>query len=311
MIEIRRMLCPVDFSECSKHALHHAAAIARWYESTITLLYVHPIVPMAAAAPGAPAFPPFVVTAAEREKLLASMKSLGEHETLAGIPLEVEVAEGSAALEILDRASAPDIDLIVMGTHGRSGFERLIIGSVTERVLRKASCPVLSVPPRVQDAESLPPLFKRILCAIDFSDCSMRALHFAAALAQEAGGHLTVINVVELPADAHERLPHLSPGVREYVAALEEDHRERLQSAVPEAVRACCEVETMMVPGKPYREILRVAADQQSDLIVIGIHGGGAADRLFFGSTTQHVVRQATCPVLTLRTESDDSTRNP
>jgi nucleotide-binding universal stress UspA family protein len=57
----------------------------------------------------------------------------------------------------------------------------------------------------------------------------------------------------------------------------------------------------MMVPGKPYREILRVAAEQQSDLIVIGIHGRGAADRLFFGSTTQHVVRQATCPVLTLR----------
>jgi nucleotide-binding universal stress UspA family protein len=146
------------------------------------------------------------------------------------------------------------------------------------------------------------PLFKRILCAVDFSDCSMRALHYAMALAQEADARLTVLNVVELPADAHERLPHLSPGVREYVAAVEEDHRQRLGSAVPEAVRAYCAVETMMVPGKPYREILRVAGEQQSDLIVLGIHGRGPADRLFFGSTTQHVVRQATCPVLTLRT---------
>jgi nucleotide-binding universal stress UspA family protein len=301
MIEIERILCPVDFSDCSKHALHHAAAIARWYESTITLLYVHPIVPMAAAGPGAPAFPPVVVTAAERDKLLAFMKSFGEHEALAGVSFDVEVAEGSAPLEILDRANGLDVDLIVMGTHGRSGFERLMIGSVTEKVLRKASCPVLSVPPRAQDAESLPPLFKRILCAVDFSDCSMRALHFAMALAQEADAHLTVLNVLELPADAHERLPHLSRGVREYVSTLEEEQRQRLQSAVPEAVRAYCEVQRMMVPGKPYREILRVAAEQGSDLIVIGIHGRGAADRLFFGSTTQHVVRQATCPVLTLR----------
>ena len=241
------------------------------------------------------------MTAADREKLLASMKSFGEHEVLSGVPVDVEVTEGAVAPEILDRANALAADLIVMGTHGRSGFERLMIGSVTEKVLRKASCPVLSVPPRAADAESLPPLFKRILCAVDFSDCSMRALHFAMALAQETDGHLTVLNVVELPADAHERLAQLSPGIREYVAAMEEDHHQRLHSSVPDAVRAYCEVETMMVPGKPYREILRVAAEQQSDLIVIGIHGRGAVDRLFFGSTTQHVVRQATCPVLTLR----------
>jgi nucleotide-binding universal stress UspA family protein len=302
VIEIKRILCPVDFSDHSRHALHHAAAIARWYESTITLLYVHPFVPDAAAAAGAPAFTPFVVTAADREKLLASMRSFGEHEILSGVPVDVEVTQGTVAPEILDRAKAVAADLIVMGTHGRSGFERLMIGSVTEKVLRQASCPVLSVPPRAEEAGTLAPLFKRILCAVDFSECSMRALHYAMALAQEADARLTVLNVVELPADAHEQLPHLSPGVREYVAAVEEDHRQRLESAVPEAVRAYCNVETMMVPGKPYRELLRVAAEQQSDLIVLGIHGRGAADRLFFGSTTHHVVRQASCPVLTLRT---------
>jgi nucleotide-binding universal stress UspA family protein len=301
MIEIKRILCPIDFSDHSRHALHHAAAIAQWYESMITLIYVHPFVPDAASAAGAPAFTPFVVTAADREKLLASMKNFGEHEILSGVPVDVEVTEGSVAPEILDRASALAADLIVMGTHGRSGFERLMIGSVTEKVLRQASCPVLSVPPRAEDAGTLAPLFKRILCAVDFSDCSMRALHFAMALAQETDGHLTVLNVVELPADAHERFAQLSPGIREYVAAMEEDHRQRLHSSVPEAVRAYCEVETMMVPGKPYREILRVAADQRADLIVIGIHGRGPVDRMFFGSTTQHVVRQATCPVLTLR----------
>ncbi len=97
MIEIKRILCPVDFSDHSRHALHHAAAVARWYESTITLLYVHPVVPVAAAGPGALEFSPFVVTAADREKLLASMKSFGEHETLSGVPVDVEVVEGAVA----------------------------------------------------------------------------------------------------------------------------------------------------------------------------------------------------------------------
>ena len=301
MIDIERILCPVDFSDHSRHALHYAAVLAGWYESTITVLYVHPVVPAAAAEPGAPAFPPFVVTAADRDKLLASMRSLAESDASADVRVEYEIVEGPAAPGILDCASAQRTDLIVMGTHGRSGFERLMLGSVTERVLRKASCPVLTVPPRMHESTPVPPLFKKILCAVDFSDCSMNALNFAMSLAQEADAHLTVLNVVELPADAHERLPHFSPGVREYLTSLEEEHRQRLQTVVPDSVRAYCAVETMTVPGRPYREILRVTAEQQADLIVIGIHGRNAADLLFFGSTAQHVVRQATCPVLTLR----------
>ncbi len=300
MIEIKRILCPVDFSDNHGRRSTTPPQSRGGTSLTITVLYVHPAVPLAAAAPGAPAFPPFVVTAADRDKLLASMKTFAERETISDLPVDLQVTEGPVAPEILDCARVLPADLIVMGTHGRSGFERLMVGSVTERILRKASCPVLSVPPQVH-SENPSPLFKRILCAVDFSDCSMKALGFAMSLMQEADAHLTVLHVVELPADAHERLPHLSPGVREYVTAVEDDHRRRLQAAVPESVRAACEVETKMVIGKPYREILRVAADEQSDVIVIGVHGRAAADLIFFGSTAQHVVRQATCPVLTLR----------
>jgi len=148
-------------------------------------------------------------------------------------------------------------------------------------------------------------LFTRILCAIDFSDCSMHALNYAMSLAQEADARLTVMHVLEPPSDApadfHETVFGAPRTLTEYIAEAEEERRARLTEAVPEAVRAYCTVETMMAKGKPYREILRVASEQQSDLIVIGIHGRGAADLLFFGSTAQHVVRQASCPVLTLR----------
>ena len=90
--------------------------------------------------------------------------------------------------------------------------------------------------------------------------------------------------------------------IRQYIAAVEEDRRAGLRDAVPDTVRADCTVETVLATGKPYREILRIAAEQRSDLIVMGIHGRGAADLLFFGSTARHVVREASCPVLTLRT---------
>jgi nucleotide-binding universal stress UspA family protein len=234
--------------------------------------------------------------------LLASMKRFAGDEAGSGLPVQFEVCEGRAATEILARASALPSDLLVMGTHGRSGFERLMLGSITEKVLRKAGCPVLIVPRHAKDVVPAPPaLFKRILCATDFSDCSTNALNYAMSLAQEADARLSVLHVIELPPDLHETVSGGPRSVTEYIAAAEQDRRERLKDAVPETVRAYCIVETLLARGNPYREILRIAGEQQSDLIVIGIHGRGAAELLFFGSTAQHVVRQATCPVLTLR----------
>jgi universal stress protein A len=145
-----------------------------------------------------------------------------------------------------------------------------------------------------------PVLFKEILCAVDFSDCSMDALDYAVSLAQEADGRLTIVHV----------LPNLEPdasvaGQYSTFAALqaerEEDARQRLDRAVPGPVTEYCRVESMVAHGKPSQEILRITSERQADLIVMGVQGRGAADRMFFGSTTQHVVREATCPVLTIR----------
>ena len=127
------------------------------------------------------------------------------------------------------------------------------------------------------------------------------------SLAQEADARLTVLHVMELlpelPLNSNEAVYAWPQHVTDYIAGVEQERRERLKAAVPESVRAYCTVETVLANGTPYREILRVAAEQHSDLVVIGIHGRGATDLLFFGSTVQHVVRQATCPVLTIRRE--------
>lgn len=303
MIEIRTILCPIDFSDYSRRALQYAVAIARGYESTLIVLHV------SAAGPGSQVSDSSISrtrTPGDRDRITAEMSRFVQGANTPGIPVEMIVRKGTAADEILKQGVRAD--LLVMGTHGRSGFDRLIVGSITEKVLRKADCPVLAVPRGGPDTVPAPPvLFERILCPIDFSDCSLHALNYALSFAQPAGARLAILHVMvySMEAEAPEMYETLVSDSRLSVADFrrrcEAYSRERLAAAIGDAVGARGTVETILAAGKPYREILRVAAEQQADLIVIGIHGRGAADLMFFGSTTQHVVRQAHCPVLTVR----------
>ena len=301
MIEIQQILCPVDFSDHSRRALDHALAIARWYESTVTVLHVFSLVPVAAAGPLV-VEPILLMNPAQ---LLADVTAFAGTGSASGVTIEAVVRQGATAGEILDQAASMNADLLVIGTHGRSGFDRLLLGSVAEKVLRKAGCPVMTVPRRASDAVPAGPvLYKRILCPVDFSESSLQALKYAISLTQEADGQLTVLHVLEheLPSRAV-----LAAGkddgvmtVSEFMRAREEDLERRLHD-ISVGAPEFCRVEALMTHGKPWREVLRVAAEQHSDLIVMGVQGRGATDLLFFGSTTQHVVREASCPVLTLR----------
>jgi nucleotide-binding universal stress UspA family protein len=215
------------------------------------------------------------------------------------VSVEFRVAEGDVADEIL--AQAEGADMVVIGTHGRSGYEHLLLGSVAEKVVRRAYCPVLTIPRAAHDAtEAVPGLFHQIVAAIDFSRASMHALTYALSLAEEADAHLTVLQVVEVPHELALWAEGSAEG-KERVEQWKAQAVARLRTAVPEAARLYCHIEERVETGKPYREILRVAGERRAGLIVIGAHGHSVLDRMFFGSTAQHVVRQAACPVLTLR----------
>jgi nucleotide-binding universal stress UspA family protein len=222
-----------------------------------------------------------------------------------GIGVDVIVDVGEPAAEILARAAVSQADVIVMGTHGASGFEHLLLGSVTEKVLRRAPCPVLTVPPHTHATSKLP--FRRLLCAVDFSESSLRGLDLAGSLAKESDAALTVLHVVEWPWKEppppvlDELPPEQATALAEFRRYLEKSATERLRGLTPETVRDHCAIAPRVVHGKSYIEILRVAAEDRADLIVMGVHGRNAADVLLFGSTTNQVVRRATCPVLTLR----------
>ena len=191
-----------------------------------------------------------------------------------------------------------------MGTHGASGFEHLVLGSVTEKVLRKASCPVLTVPPAAQATSRLP--FRHVLCAIDFSDSSLAALPLAVSLATESDAALTLLHVLdwpweEPPPPVIEELPfQQGVALAEFRRYREAGARKRLESLIPDPLPTS-RVTTRLGNGKPHARILQIAAQEQTDLIVIGVHGRNPVDLALFGSTTNQVVRRATCPVLTWR----------
>jgi nucleotide-binding universal stress UspA family protein len=297
MIRITHVLCPVDLSETSRHALEHAAAIARWYHARLTLLFVYANLPTMD-------LPPLVLTEADRAQLLADLRGFA-----AGVPpdvaTDVRVEEGEYVHEtILAQLAATHADLLVIGTHGRSGFQKLFLGSVTEKVIRKAGCPTLVVPPRAGDrAAAVPAQVPRMLCAVDFSESSLQALAFAISLAGEADARLTLLHVVEMPLFSHDETFGAAPDLARVREAALADAARRLHDLVPASARHYCTVETAFVEGRAYREILARAAAAQADLIVMGVHGRGAVDRLVFGSTTHHVIRAAACPVLVVRRE--------
>jgi nucleotide-binding universal stress UspA family protein len=297
MPDIERILCPVDFSDVSSHTADHAVLMARWYEAKITALHVsNPIViPIADFAVVAVAPSP-VLTA---DDLGEARKRVQECFAAAKAPdVDVIVDVGHPANGILECSRTLPADLIVIGTHGIGGFDHLVLGSVTEKVLRKATCPVLTVPPHARTTSSLP--FKRILCPVDFSDSSLSALEFAFSLAQEGDAALTILHVFDRLAE-DEPLTNRPISVPEYRLEVEADFMAKLDALVPESVRTWCRPYTRIAHGKAYREILGIATEDRADLIVMGVHGRNAFDLMLFGSTTNQVVRRATCPVLTLR----------
>jgi nucleotide-binding universal stress UspA family protein len=287
---IRRILCPIDFSDASAHAVDLAVVLGRWYGAGITALHVE----------AAEALEP-----AERQGLQERAAAFCQAATTAGVPVDVRVVSGHAVTEILDHAASLPADLIVMGTHGLSGFQHLVLGSVTEKVLRRAACRVLTVPPRARATSTLP--FTRLLCAVDFSEPSLEAVRFAGSLASESGARLVLMHVIEWP--WHEppppRLTDLPPAqaaaLTEYRRSMETTATARLESIASSDVPQGTAVVVRVGHGKPYEQLLVAAREDGVDLIVIGVHGRSALELGVFGSTTNQLVRAATCPVLTVR----------
>lgn len=301
-VRFDRILCPTDFSEFSERALERAVSLAGWFNARVTALHVVLPLPWAlpAAAYAANVAVPVDLVRGRREEEAKELERFVRPLLGEGVPIETRLTDGEPWREILAEAGRLPADLIVMGTHGRGGFEHLLLGSVAEKVLRRAPCPVLTV--GSPDAPPITgPLFRRILCAADLTRSSAATFELALSLAAEGLARITLLHVVEgLLGESGPELYRPVPDVAPLRRALVEQARERLAEAGRPA-HSFCDVTERVETGKAWQAILGVAEDTDADLIVMGARVQGGLGRLFLGSTANQVVRHAACPVLIAR----------
>jgi nucleotide-binding universal stress UspA family protein len=284
----KKILLATDFSPASETALPHALKIAAQYGSQLYIAYVicpefRDLVP-----------PEALATMVEDARRLAqqNMERLLSAASQRGVSCQSLVGEGAIWDVLQDMIQQNGIDLIVLGTHGRRGLRKLLLGSVTEEVFRMAACPVLTVGPKTSAIQSMDVRLDHILYPLEFIPDTSDAAAYAVSLAEEYQAKLTIMKVFA------KMVP--PPDVN---AAVEEPVRHWIDDHIP--VESDLRERTNFEPGfGPTAEaILKFASDRGVDLIVMG---GRRLDPLMAGhlpkpDTAYEVIRTAPCPVLTVR----------
>ena len=289
---ISRILVPTDFSEHAKHAAVTAGELAKALGASIHLLHVLNL-PVQAVTPEAAVVPVgfWKELRAHAERQLDAEKKQLEAK---GVSVTSEVFEDVPGFAISGAAERSKADLIVMGSRGLSGLKHIVLGSVAERTVRSAPCPVLTV-----KAEVGPLRLRTIVVGMDFSAAAQRALELAALLAKKAGpAHLVLVHAEYIPVELEQYL------LREGDSALQrmsESVKKDLEKALVGLQDQGISAEFLTVRGTPEKVLVDVADQKRADLIAIGTHGRRGLTHLLLGSVAERVVRTAKQPVLTVR----------
>lgn len=296
MNDIRRILVPTDFSDNSRRALRHAAMLAKREEAEILLLHVR------ALFRDDPYHPEFhFPDQDEIDRILGQVytdEMAGLKEEVAGRTEAVEIRDVAVAPAILNFAEKREVDLIVMGTHGRTGVSHALLGSIAERVARGAKVPVLTVP-LVKDRE-VPETYRKIVVPLDFSPASRNALLEAVRVARASQGKLFLLHVIE-------EVPHPAfyfsgkSDLREAFPGIEKRARREAEELIAACGGGDVPYDVLVAEGKVFRQVAKLAGEIGADLVVIGSPERTGIDRFLLGSVTEKVLRTAPCPVLAVR----------
>ena len=289
-IAIKNVLFATDFSPASNSALPYALSMVRRYEANLFVVHVRPTdAEIFFASPESwPAI-------ADEENSWLQARVNEVEKQVKETPHTVLTPQGNVEDALADVIRERDIDLLVLGSRGRTGVGKLLLGSVAEEIFRHTVCPVLSIGPNISQKPDREMQFRRILFATEFSKDSLTALRYAVSLAEEDEAQLTLLHVVEQPAVGIADTEEIKTSLLT-----------RLQSLVPPESALWCSPECLIEFGRnfatPSEPILEVAAKQGADLIVLGarpIHGKmGLGTHL--SSTTTEILTHASCPVLTV-----------
>lgn len=298
-LNIQNILVPIDFSELSIRALSTAQHLARHSGATIHLIHVHEYhYPVGFMSPGAPV-PMSMVTFRDetRRAVEEKLRNLAIKNSIS--PAHCYITEETPIFnEICNAAKTIHCDLIVMPTHGHTGFKRFALGSTAERVVQHAPCPVFVVKPRGA-ARNKSGRIDNILVPVDFSACSLEGLNYAIQFADKVAGRIFVFNSIYLgyafTADGFA-MYDMTSLVDRALKNAENDMKRFLRHARFGAVK----FETAVRTGNPASDICAMADQKRADLIVTSTHGRTGFDHVMMGSTAEQVVRRAPCSVLVI-----------
>jgi nucleotide-binding universal stress UspA family protein len=284
---IKRIYCPVDFSPGSTQALRTAVRLAREREAELVVLHAW-FLPMSTFATDY--IYPDALVAHLTEDAHQGLEAARLQAIELGAPRVTSyLTQGTPWQQIVDAtATDPACDLIVIGSHGRTGLRRLLLGSVAEMVVRHAPCPVLTV-----RGEAEPRPFAHLLCPVDFSPGSREAIELAAELARPDRAAVTLLHVIEAPVTWGEVRPFdvyddLSREARKTLEGWTQELGAKLGTPVHHKVRV----------GRAGVQLLaEIDEDPTVDLVVMGSHGRTGIARLAMGSVAEKTVRHARCPV--------------
>lgn len=280
MTHFSRVLAAVDFSKPARGAFEYALDVSRSHRAELVVVHAVPLNQS------------LRWRARERVALIARLRQRAEE---ADVRFKVRVQQGDPAEIIVLHASSLRPDVIVLGTHQRSGIERFRIGSVAERVALKSTEPVLVVPPRPHARATRP--FSHLAVAVDFTSASERALETAMALANDPDDRITLLHAV--PGYSSGVPPYLYRyGAKEYQDQLRRDAWQQLQRTVHGTGTTAAGIHARVLIGDATTEISDAADEIGADLLVVGVSQRGALSRRLFGATAARLLRVSKVPVL-------------
>ena len=307
-VQLKNIICTTDFSEISNQAVVFGVALAKELGAKLYLCHVIDLSTVAMYGEGFSD-----PLGQERRTTNYAYEHLRGLIDDPSIEWEALTPMGHTADEIAHAAKERNADLVISATHGRSGLKRFVLGSVTERLMRTLPCPLFVVRGLERDYtadvnEGLG--FHSILVGCDFSSDSALAFQYGLSLAQEFQSEVHLAHVIE-PAVYKDLLKPAKEEKEDLQQDLRKKLREKLTGMVPEEADNWCTPKTALLAGHPHEELTKYAVVHDIDLIVLGVRGHSLVETLFVGSTTDRVVRQAPCPVLSVRATANSVKEEP
>lgn len=297
-IALRNILCATDFSEVSRKALLYATSIAHSHRAKLTISHVLPAdTPMPIPVEALP-------SSLDREWVDAksNLKILADDPQLAGLEHEVILERGPIQEVVSNLIRQKNIDLLVLGTRGRSGLNKFLLGSLAEGLFRVSSCPVLTVGGQAPKVDESVPKIQTILFPTDFGSQSLAALPYALSIVKADTRQLTLLHVVTPNhASSHPWKGVITISEKRQLEALEVTRQ--MEALIPDYVKSTRNVQYLVSFGAEAKSLVEAVDKCRPDLVVMGIkkYEAPRAAAHVHWSTAHHLVCRARCPVLTIR----------